>query len=269
MTDTTNVQASDDVQLKHLSRSEYPPLLRVSDILRRIVGFIGTKGSWLIIPLVLITCLDITGRKLIWRDDDGGVYGLQIWLVETFGRVFESTLMQELEWHFHTGLWVLVLGYGYISNTHVRVDLVRETLHMRKKAWIEILGVTFFLIPYICIVTWFAFVYAYDSFLIGEISASQVGLSHRWIIKSIIVFGFITALLAGFSVWLQVLSVLMAPKHWRFPMMTMDWPESEGDSFEGKERVSLDNAVDELARRAAAAGGGKDSATSKAAESNA
>ena len=188
MTDTTNVQASDDVQLKHLSRSEYPPLLRVSDILRRIVGFIGTKGSWLIIPLVLITCLDITGRKLIWRDDDGGVYGLQIWLVETFGRVFESTLMQELEWHFHTGLWVLVLGYGYISNTHVRVDLVRETLHMRKKAWIEILGVTFFLIPYICIVTWFAFVYAYDSFLIGEISASQVGLSHRWIIKSIIVF---------------------------------------------------------------------------------
>ena len=67
--------------------------------------------------------------------------------VEYFG----STLLQELEWHFHTGLFALVLAYGYIWNTHVRVDLVRETLAFRKKAWIEFLGITVFLIPFTAI----------------------------------------------------------------------------------------------------------------------
>ena len=80
-----------------------------------------------------------------------------------------------------------MLGYGYICNTHVRVDLIRENLSFRKKAWIELIGLTFFLIPYCAIVIYFASVYAYNSFMIGEISASQVGLTHRWIIKSILV----------------------------------------------------------------------------------
>ena len=111
---------------------------------------------------------DVIARKLVW---------IQIWLVENLGRIFESTLLQELEWHVHTALFALVLGYGYIWNTHVRVDLVRETLAFRKKAWLELLGLTFFMIPYCLIVIYFASVYAYDSFMIHEISASQVGLT--------------------------------------------------------------------------------------------
>ena len=35
-------------------------------------------------------------------------------------------------------LFTLVLGYGYIWNTHVRVDLVRENLAFRKKAWLDL-----------------------------------------------------------------------------------------------------------------------------------
>ena len=82
---------------------------------------------------------------------DGTMSGAQIWLVENFGRIFESTLLQELEWHSHTVLFAFVLGYGYIWNTHVRVDLVRESLSFRKKAWVELFGLTFFLIPFILI----------------------------------------------------------------------------------------------------------------------
>ena len=86
-------------------------------------------AAWLILPLVLITVFDVIARKLVW---------IQIWLVGNFGRIFELTLLQELEWHVHTALFALVLGYGYIWNTHVRVDLVRETLAFRKKAWLEL-----------------------------------------------------------------------------------------------------------------------------------
>ena len=218
-------------QVRYLESSERPPALKVSDGLRSFVDFVGRWGSWLIIPLVIITVFDVTARKIVW---------IQIWLVENLGRIFESTLLQELEWHVHTALFTLVLGYGYIWNTHVRVDLVRETLAFRKKAWLELLGLTFFMIPYCLTVIWFAWIYAHDSFVINEISASQVGLSHRWIIKSVLVFGLIVAALSGVAVWLQVALVLWGPQNIRFPLMTLDWPEEEGEKIEGKERIKLE-----------------------------
>jgi TRAP-type mannitol/chloroaromatic compound transport system permease small subunit len=218
-------------QLRYLEPSERPPALKLSDALRSFVDFVGRWASWLIVPLVVITVFDVTARKLVW---------IQIWLVENLGRIFESTLLQELEWHVHTALFTLVLGYGYIWNTHVRVDLVRESLAFRKKAWLEFLGLTFFMIPYCLTVIWFAWIYAYDSFVINEISASQVGLSHRWIIKSVLVFGLIVAALSGVAVWLQVAIVLWGPQDIRFPLMTLDWPEEEGEKIEGKERIKLE-----------------------------
>jgi len=214
-----------------VERDELPTAIRISDGLRSFVDFVGRWGSWLILPLIVVTVFDVTARKLVW---------IQIWLVENLGRIFESTLLQELEWHFHTALFALVLGYGYIYNTHVRVDLVRETLSFRKKAWLEFIGLTFFLIPYCGIVIYFASVYAYDSFMIGEISASQVGLSHRWIIKSVLVFGLLLAVIAGIAVWLQVAIVLWGPKDIRFPLMTLEWPEEDA-KVEGKERIKLED----------------------------
>ena len=217
-------------EIKVLEPSERPAALQLSDSLRSFVDFVGRWASWLFVPLIIVTVFDVTARKLVW---------IQIWLVEHLGRVFGSTLLQELEWHVHTALFALVLGYGYIWNTHVRVDLVRETLAFRKKAWLEFLGLTIFMIPFCLIVIWFATIYAYDSYMIGEISASQVGLSHRWIIKSILVAGLIIAALSGVAVWLQVVIVLWGPQNIRFPLMTLEWPEETGSTFEGKERIRL------------------------------
>jgi TRAP-type mannitol/chloroaromatic compound transport system permease small subunit len=219
-------------QVHYLAAAERPPALRVSDALRSFVDFVGWWGAWLIIPLVVVTVFDVTARKLVW---------LQIWLVDNVSRIFGSTLLQELEWHFHTALFTLVLGYGYIWNTHVRVDLVRETLAFRKKAWLEFIGLTFFMIPYCLTVIYFASVYAYDSFMINEISASQVGLTNRWIIKSVLVFGLVVAALSGVAVWLQMVIVLWGPQNIRFPLMTLDWPEEEGEKIEGKERIKLED----------------------------
>ena len=113
-------------------------------------------------------------------------------------------------------------------------------LRSARKAWLELLGLTFFMIPYCLTVIWFAWIYAHDSFVINEISASQVGLSHRWIIKSVLVFGLIVAALSGVAVWLQVALVLWGPQNIRFPLMTLDWPEEEGEKIEGKERIKLE-----------------------------
>ncbi len=227
---------------RHLRAEEMPFALRLSEKLRRLVDGIGRFGSWWIVPLVLITVFDLGIRKT-------GV--VQIWLVENVSPYFGSTLLQELEWHFHTVLFTLVLGYGYIWNTHVRVDLVRENLAFRKKAWLEFIGLTVFLIPFCSVIVYFAVVYAYDSWAIGEISASLVGLSHRWIIKTVLAFGLIMAVVAGIAVWLQMAIVLFGPQNIRFPMMTLEWPEETGAMVEGKERLDLAKVDDQLELRAA------------------
>ena len=212
---------------------ELPAAIKLAERLRRVVDRVGRFGSWFILPLVLITCYDVTLRKLKF---------FYVWVLENFGRIwiFESTILQELEWHMHTVLFTLVLGYGYIHNTHVRVDLIRERLAFRRKAWLEFLGTSMFLIPYTCIVIGFAAVYAYDSYMMNEISASAVGLEQRWIIKTVLVAGLVCALVAGFAVWLQTVTVLWGNPEQRYPLMTMEWPEFAGQMTEGKRRLVLD-----------------------------
>lgn len=235
---TTELAASEP---RHLTAEEMPFSLRLSEILRRFVDKIGRFGSWFMVPLVLITVFDLGLRKT------GTV---QIWLVENISPLFGSTLLQELEWHFHTVMFTLVLGYGYIWNSHVRVDLVRENLAFRKKAWLEFIGLTIFYIPYCLILIYFSFIYSYDSWAIGEISASLVGLSHRWIIKSVLTAGLIMALVAGIAVWLQVAIALFGRQNVRFPLMTLEWPEEGDIKVEGKARLDLDKAEDAIQARA-------------------
>jgi len=242
-------------ELRHLSGDELPISLKIAEQLRRFVDAVGRFGSWFAMPLILITVLDLFIRKARWIKIQGDP--IQIWLRENISPFFDSTLLQELEWHSHTALFALVLGFGYIWNTHVRVDLVRETLAFRKKAWLELIGLTIFLVPFTCVILYYAAIYAYDSWAFnraphcawwqcGEISASLVGMSHRWIIKLVLVFGLITALLAGIAVWLQVVMVLFGPKNTRYNLMTLEWPEQEGGFVEGKERVELDKVEDQL-----------------------
>ena len=188
---------------------------RISDGLRRFVDTVGKLSTFFIIPLVFITMWDVICRKLVW---------IQIWLVANFGRIFESTLLQELEWHFHTALFLMVLGYGFTHNRHVRVDFIRENLTYRKKVWIDFLGTSLFMIPWVCVLLYFSFIYTRESFIINEVSASLVGLSHRWIIKSFLIAGFVCALLSGIAVWLQTVILLFGRSDYRFKPMTLEMP---------------------------------------------
>ncbi len=191
-------------------------MLQVSERLRAFVEFVGRWDAVFILPLVFVTMWDVFLRK---------VGGMQVWLVEHLGKSFESTVIQEMEWHFHTALFTLVLGYGVVRNRHVRVDLLREKMAFRKQAWIEFLGLTFFMIPYCLIVGYFAAIFAWDSFFVMEKSASTVGLSYRWIIKTVLVFGIFVALLSGIAAWLQAAVVVFGPRDLRFKLMTLEWPE--------------------------------------------
>ena len=189
---------------------------KFSQNLSHFVNRVGKLSTFFIIPLVLITMWDVICRKLVW---------IQIWLVENLGRIFESTLLQELEWHFHTALFLMVLGYGFTHNRHVRVDFIRENLKFRTKVWIDFLGTTILMLPWICVLIYFSFIYVRESFIINEVSASLVGLSHRWVIKSFLIAGFLVSLLSGIAVWLQTFILLFGSRDYRLNPMTIDLPE--------------------------------------------
>ena len=178
-------------------------LVTISAALDRLVEGVGRLAKWLILPLIAVTIYDVVTRKFI---------GFQLWMSDRFGDLLNSTKLQEMEWHLHTALFVLCLGFGYLRNAHVRVDLVSEKLKPRWRAWIEFLGCVVFLIPYTCVVIYFAYNFALDSYIQHEISASMIGLPYRWIIKSILFVGMIFALLAGISVMLREFIVLFGPR---------------------------------------------------------
>ncbi len=217
------------------------PLVQLSYKLRNVVEFFGQRGAYFILPLVIFTMVDVFGRKLTNTPLD-----FQLWLVENVSKYFQSTMLQELEWHVHTALFSLVLGYGFTRNRHVRVDLVRMHLQTKAQALIEFIGTTFFMIPYTIVVIYFCYIFTYDAYITNEVSASLVGMSHRWVIKTVLGVGLIVALLSGIAVWLQTILVLFGSKDMRFELMTLEWPEDMGDGVEGYKRMVLEDAETDM-----------------------
>ena len=164
-------------------------LLNISASLERIVSVIGKIGSWLAVPLMTIIIFDIITRRFF---------------------VLGSTKLQELEWHLHTSLFLLVLGYAYLKDAHVRIEIVREKYSVKVKAVLETLGIMIFLIPYTLLVIYFGIDFVQRSFSMNEVSSALTGLSHRWIIKSFIPIGMVLLFLAGFSLLLKNLIYIFA-----------------------------------------------------------
>ena len=201
-----------------LTEQNMQGLVSLSEKLREIVNRVGRAGTWLLVPLVLITMWDVVARKLVW---------IQIFMVANFGSFFESTLMQEMEWHLHTAVFCLVLGYGYTHNRHVRVDFLRENFSFKRKAKIEFYGNILFMLPFTLVCAYFACIYVMDSYQINEVSASLVGLSQRWIIKTYLPIGFGVLFLAGMAVMIQLIAVIWGDNKKKLDLIALEYDEDK------------------------------------------
>jgi|TARA_R110002096_G_scaffold435927_1_gene664273 TRAP-type mannitol/chloroaromatic compound transport system permease small subunit len=127
-------------------------------------------------------------------------------LVDVIGRRFintSSVSLQELEWHLHGALFLLCLGFTYMKDAHVRVDLLREKFTQQTNRLIEVVGCLFFLLPYCGVVIYFGIDFTVKSYLAGEMSATADGLPYRFIIKSCLPLGFLLLGLSAISVLLK------------------------------------------------------------------
>jgi TRAP-type mannitol/chloroaromatic compound transport system permease small subunit len=181
-------------------------LIRIADTMDRVISRIGGLASWLVLLLVGVTLFDVVTRRFL---------------------VLGSTKLQEMEWHLHTAFFMLCLAWGYLRDSHVRVDLLREKFSPRVKAWVELVGCVVFLLPYTALILFFGFDFVRVSFEQGEISSAMTGLPYRWIIKSTIIAGFILVLGAGFAVLLRKIVFLFGPAGLDFEMSTIRRPGAD------------------------------------------
>ena len=165
-------------------------LVALEKLLSRIVMGVGRAGAWIAIPLMVIILFDVITRRFL---------------------VLGSTKLQEGEWHLHAMLFLLCMGFVYLRDGHVRIDLMRERMSSRTRSWVEFLGCLFFAIPYCLIVAWFSIDFVERSWHLNEASDSATGLPYRWAIKAFMPVGMFTLLLAAIVVLLRRFVDLFGP----------------------------------------------------------
>ncbi len=115
---------------------------------------------------------------------------------------------EEIQWHLYATGFLLGLSYAYTTDSHIRVDVVRERLSPVTRAWIELYGTLLLLLPFIVLVIFAAGPFISYSFTTSEVSEAPGGLAYRWVIKSVLLIGFLLLLLAVLARLSRVVSFL-------------------------------------------------------------
>jgi len=169
-------------------------LIRIAlgiDILNQ---WIGRGVSWVTLGLVLVVFGDVLMRYLL-----------------NTSYVFT----QELEWHLFSFIFLIGAGYTLFHDGHVRVDILYQRLGYKGQAWINMLGVIFFLIPGCLLVIITSSKFMLNSWMISEGSPDPGGIPYRFLIKGCIPIGFILLLLQGFSLGIHsFLRIIGIEKPW-------------------------------------------------------
>lgn len=163
-------------------------LLYYSKCITRINTGLGKVYSWSSLVLVILIMIDVIMRYVMDRSI--------IWLVE-------------LEVYFFAMTFILTGAYAFSEGTHVRVDLFYSRWSDRRKAWIDLLGGLFLLLPWCIVSLLVCWRYAQTSFMLREGSAQAGGLPALYILKFILVFGFGLLLLQAVSSIIKALCLIL------------------------------------------------------------
>jgi TRAP-type mannitol/chloroaromatic compound transport system permease small subunit len=132
----------------------------------RLNAAVGKAVSWLTLATVLI-CAFVVGLRY-------AVGTGYVW-------------MQELYVWTHAFVFLLASGFAYMRNAHVRVDIFYAPASVRAKAWIDLFGVVFLLLPWLLILIWVSWSYVTASWHVREPSLQNNGMYGVYILKSAIV----------------------------------------------------------------------------------
>ena len=152
-------------------------LLGLSRLIDALNDRVGKIVLWLVLASVLISAGNAVVRKAFDTS---------------------SNALLEIQWYLFAGVFLLAAGYTLLNNEHVRIDVISSHLSDRKRAWIDVIGLTLFLLPFALLTVSLSIPYFYQAFVSGEVSSNAGGLI-RWPVYLLIPVGFFLLGLQGVS----------------------------------------------------------------------
>jgi len=161
-------------------------LLKFSDRVDALNERVGRLTTWMVLLATLIS----SGNAFVR-------YGLNT----------SSNAWLEIQWYLFGLIFLFGAGYTLRHNGHVRIDVVYGRLSARGKAWVDLLGGVFFLLPMSGLIAWLGWEFFLTSFAQSETSPDAGGLL-RWPIKLAVPLGFALLWLQGVSEVIKRVAVL-------------------------------------------------------------
>lgn len=147
-------------------------------VLEAISEWSGRLLAWLLLLMVLVTFAVVVLR-----------YGFQLgWIA-----------MQESVLWMHGMVLMLGSAYTLRHEAHVRVDVFYRGFAPRTRAWVDLAGTVFLLLPVCGFVLWSGWGYAADSWALGESSREAGGLPALYLLKTVIPLAAILLALEGIT----------------------------------------------------------------------
>jgi TRAP-type mannitol/chloroaromatic compound transport system permease small subunit len=163
------------------------PETALSRAIDRVIYAFAGVFNWIWVVLVILIVINVTLRYVLGTN---------------------LIAMEELQWHLYAVGFMMGLGYAVDADGHVRVDVIAEKFRPKVRAWIELIGLVFIVLPLVYIIVTYAWPFVTRAYEINEVSAAPGGLTHRWIIKSVIIVAFLYLGLAALSRLLRVTAQL-------------------------------------------------------------
>lgn len=150
----------------------------ISYYLDRISKYAGLVAAFLVVVLSFLVAYDAVMRYLFSAG---------------------SIALQEMEWHLFDVIFLLGLTYALKHDKHVRVDIFFERYSKEKRAIVQILSMLFLVLPFSLVFLVDATDMFIQSYVQNEISSDPGGLTHRYMIKGVLVLSFVLLLIQALS----------------------------------------------------------------------
>ena len=129
--------------------------------------------------------IDWTGRTVSWLSL---LLVLVMFLVVVLRYAFDSgsIALQEVTTYLHATVFLTGMAYTLQQDAHVRVDIFYTRFSKQTKAWVDLFGALFLLLPFMLFVSWISWLYIADSWSVLEGSREAGGLPGVFLLKSLI-----------------------------------------------------------------------------------
>lgn len=152
-------------------------VLKFTNAVDRLSDVFGFVAKWLVLLACLVSAGNASVRYLFSYSSNG-------WL--------------EIQWYMFAGIVFFGASQTLRLNEHVRVDLLYSAVSDRARLWIDIIGITVFLLPAMIYLTYMTTPFFLNSWNSQEVSSNAGGLI-LWPVKLVLPLGFALLVLQGFA----------------------------------------------------------------------